>query len=45
MNKKYYKAPVAELQEAMTAAALLSESVNSGGSIPELEDSGIEITW
>ena len=43
MTKKHYSAPLAESTEALTACAFLEES--TGASIPELDDSGIEIVW
>ena len=43
MKKVHYTAPQAELLEAENAHCFLQES--PGGSIPELEDSGIEIVW
>ncbi len=43
MTKKHYTVPEAEWLEAENACCFLQESPS--GDIPELEDSGITITW
>ena len=43
MTQKHYSAPQAEWLEAENALSFLIESPS--GDIPELDDSGITITW
>ena len=43
MKKKYYTVPETDWQEAENAVCFLAESI--GGTLPELEDSGITIEW
>ena len=43
MTKKHYSAPQAEWLEAENATCFLEQS--PGGTIDDLQDSGIDITW
>lgn len=44
MTKKYYTAPEAEWLEAETALNFLQAN-STGGTIDELQDSGMDIVW